>query len=178
MITGGNGSGKTTLITLLAKRGYHVVPEAARMLIDHAAKKGITSEMLRADEAKWQQAVMDLKIKLEHAADPAEITFFDRGMHDLLAYDRYYKRPEQEIAELLKQYTYKKVFILDALPTYEDDYARTEDEAFARDIARLQYEVYSEYGMDIVRVPVLETPEARADFVVSQLESDQDGIDR
>lgn len=173
-ITGGNASGKTTLITILAKRGYNVVHESARMLIDQAVARGITSAELRTDEAKFQEDVMRLKAELERQTDPQQLTFFDRGMHDTLAYDRYYGYPQQDwVKELIAKSRYKKVFILDTLPQYEADYSRIEDAEFAKKIAEFQYQAYADYGMEPIRVPVLATPEARADFVLKIVEADQ-----
>lgn len=176
-ITGGNASGKTTLVTILAKRGYNVVPEAARMLIDQAVAKGVTSAELRTDEAKFQEDVVRLKAELEQQTDPRLLTFFDRGMHDVLAYDRYYGRVEpQWVIEIVAKAHYKRVFILDTLPQYEADYSRTEDAEFAKKIAEFQHQAYADYGMEPIRVPVLATAEARADFVLKIVEADQKAL--
>lgn len=173
-ITGGNASGKTTLVSILASRGCNVVPEAARLLIDQAVAKGVTSAELRADEETFQTDVVRLKAELERQTDPKKMTFFDRGMHDTLAYDRYWGYPQQAwVKELLAKSHYKKVFILDSLPHYEADYSRTEDAEFAKKIAEYQFQAYSDYGMTPIRVPVLETPQARADFVLKIVEADQ-----
>lgn len=173
-ITGGNASGKTTLVSILASRGYAVVPEAARLLIDQAVARGETSTKLRADEKKFHEAVVRLKAQLEQQADSSQLTFFDRGMQDTLAYDRYYGHEEQEwVTKLMRAARYRKVFILDPLPRYEADYSRTEDAKFALKIADFQFKAYADYGMEPIRVPVLETPEARADYVLTIVDADQ-----
>ena len=39
VITGGPGVGKTTVVEILARRGYAIVPEAARMIIEEERLK-------------------------------------------------------------------------------------------------------------------------------------------
>ena len=166
VITGGPSSGKTTLLRVLEGLGHKVIHEAARSLIDEALAKGLTIDQLRANEKKFQIDVLRRKVQVEQEQDPTILTFFDRGMHDTLAYLRHYGWEINKLVQTaMQKASYRQVFLLDPLPAYENDYARTEDAAFSAKLTKLLDKAYLEYGMRPVRVPVLE-PKDRADFVL------------
>lgn len=56
VLTGGPCSGKSTTLEYLSSRGYLVVPEMARVVID---------EEIRADAFGFQVKILDRKIQLE-----------------------------------------------------------------------------------------------------------------
>lgn len=170
VITGGPSVGKSTTIAELARQGYLTIPEAARTIIDQAAAKGITTEQLRSDEDKFQRDIALLKQKIEHEADATVPTFFDRGMHDTLAYMRHYGfAPEQWIMDLLQNSSYKKVFVLAPLDTFERDYARTEPDDFAKQIHQPLIDAYAEYGMQPVIVKAAPLEE-RINFILKEID--------
>lgn len=169
VITGGPSTGKTTLLSELKTRGYTTVPEAARAVIDQALSAGSTIEQLRADEKKFQEIILDHKLKIENSHPAELLTFFDRGMHDTLAYLRLKSHNiEEHVIKAVRNSTYKLVFLLDPLDVYVADYARTETQGEACELNNLIYEAFAEYGMDPVRVPFL-PPESRADFVLQHI---------
>lgn len=169
VITGGPSSGKTTLLTLLEKRGHKTLPEAARVYIDEEIAKGRTIEEIRKDEQQFQLDIVHMKISIEAAHDPNQIIFFDRGMHDSTAYNNAYG---WDIHPVLKKATqtsrYQKVFLLEPLPTFTKDYARTEDAEFTARLTQLLEEAYRESGMEPIRVPVLE-PEERVRYILEHI---------
>ncbi|MEO7363953.1 MAG: ATP-binding protein [Candidatus Saccharimonadales bacterium] len=169
VITGGPSTGKTTLLAELNRLGFSTVPEAARTVIDQAIERGQTVAELRADEQAFQDLVTKMKQSVEASQATDVVTFFDRGMHDTLAYLRHYGYPVEDwVRELMDRARYKKVFLLDSLPSYEQDYARTEDSVFSKGIQKLLHDAYAENGMKPITVPVLPTVE-RAQFVLSHL---------
>lgn len=170
VITGGPSSGKTTLLAALEAAGYKTVPEAARTLIDQALARGISVQQLRADEKKFQENVAKLKGRIELEL-PSELpVFFDRGMHDTLAYMRHYGFTlEQWLRDLHEAARYRTVFLLDQLPEYQSDYARVEGKQFVDSITQLLHEAYSEYGMKPIRVPALPVSE-RKTFILKHME--------
>jgi predicted ATPase len=173
VITGGPATGKTTLLAELEKLGHVVVPEAARTLIDQALAKKITVKELRSDEKHFQENVVRLKEKIESEHDTNVLTFFDRGIHDTLAYMRYYNfKVEKWIERLMKKTRYKKVFLLDPLPTFHNDYARTEDYDFTKRLHKILDNVYSDYGMKPIHV-LIASPKIRAKFVLDQIKIEQ-----
>lgn len=173
VITGGPSSGKTTLLSELEKLGHKTIPEAARTIIDEALKKGILVEELRSDEKHFQDEVARLKEKIEASHDTGVLTFFDRGMHDTLAYLRHYGfEIEQWLEKLLKKSNYQKVFLLERLPIFEKDYARTEDQDFSESIHKLLHEAYSEFGMKPISVPALNLSD-RTKFILDKVKTEQ-----
>lgn len=169
VVTGGPSTGKTTLLLGLKKRGYKIIPEAARTLIDESLQEGISVGELRFDEKLFQEKVALLKKQIENKCDRNEIVFFDRGMHDTLAYMREYNFDiNGGIMELMDTSVYNKVFLLEPLPTFENDYARTENSAFTKSLHQQLFDVYREYGMNPIVVKVA-SPRERLEFVINNL---------
>lgn len=173
VITGGPSTGKTTLLAELDKLGHRVVPEAARLVIDEGMAKGLTIEKIRADEGAFQHDVLKLKEKIEAALDDGKLTFLDRGMHDSLAYLRDYGlKVEDWMHELFKGSNYQKVFLLEPLPNYVNDYARTEDHEFTKRMHKLLHDAYAEFGMEPIHVPPISVEE-RLKIVLSHVKQEQ-----
>jgi predicted ATPase len=173
VITGGPSSGKTTLIDELSKLGHKTIPEAARVVIDEAIKKGISVEALRADEKKFQDEVMRLKGEIEGSYDKNVATFFDRGIHDTLAYFRFYGfEIDDWIKDLMDGSRYQKVFLLEPLPTFKEDYARTEDHDFAKKLHKLIHDAYTEFEMEPIHVPAMSLEE-RLKFILDKVKVGQ-----
>jgi len=169
VITGGPMTGKTKLVNELANLGYSTVPEAARTLIDDAISQGISAGKLRADEKRFQDDVAKLKKDIEKNIDRNTLTFFDRGVHDTIAYLKYYDYVVEDwIATLAKQSSYRKVFLLDPVKEYNQDYARTEDIDFTKRIQPLLNEAYSRYGMDVITVLNIGL-ENRVEFIIDAI---------
>ena len=173
VITGGPSTGKTTLLEELEKLGHKTVAEAARSVIDEALKKGISIEQLRTDEKQFQHDVVKLKAEIEALNDQTALTFFDRGMHDTIAYLRYYGFTiEDWVLELMRNAKYKKVFLLEPLSTYKQDYARTEDHDFTKGLQAFLKRAYTEYGMEPVSVPALSVNQ-RVQFILDEAKDKQ-----
>jgi len=174
VITGGPSTGKTSLLAELNRLGHHTIPEAARTVIDQAIARGLTVQQLRADEKSFQEEVTRLKEQTEAHHDPKTSTFFDRGMHDTLAYLRHYGfTVEQWVKELAQNSRYQKVFLLEPLPTYEQDYARTENSDFVTNVHQLLHDTYAEY--DMVPVPVRAASlQERVGIILDHINREQD----
>lgn len=169
VITGGPSSGKTTILEVLAKQGYTIFPEAARVVIDEGIAKGLSIERIRGDEKQFQLDVLKHKLAVESQHDPNVLTFFDRGMHDTLAYMQAHAMEIEAVVETaMRSSRYKKVFLLEPLDHFEQDYARTEDETFRKKITSLLQEAYKDAGMGVIRVPAMSV-DKRADFVLKHI---------
>lgn len=160
VLTGGPSSGKTTLLTELKNLGHTVVPEAARTVIDQGLAKGVMPEELRKDEKWFQDEVLRLKVATERELPRSAVTFFDRGMHDTIAYLRHY---EYEIEDWIKlacqEASYAIVFLLEPLKVYEKDYARTEHNSFAEHIYHLLRDAYEEASIEVISLPPVSVKE-------------------
>jgi predicted ATPase len=169
VISGGPSSGKTTLIELLHAHGYATVHEHARQRIDRALIHGRSVAEVRRDQLRFQRGVLQLQQEHEKRVPREQLTFFDRGIPDTLAYHRFHHLPDSAHFErAVAACAYRKAFLLDLLPLVSD-YARLEDEAAQFELQRLLLEVYSALPFPLVRVPVL-PPEERLAFVLAQVE--------
>ena len=173
VITGGPSSGKTTLITELKKLGHKTIPEAARTIIDSALANGISIEELRSDEERFQHDIVRLKKETENANNKNTLTFLDRGVQDTVAYMRYYNFDvDAQLVTLINKSSYKKVFLLEPLPVFEKDYARTEGKEFADKIHKLIHEVYRESSMEPILVPNVSIKE-RVKIILSNVDREE-----
>lgn len=168
VISGGPGTGKTTLIKLLELRGYAVVPEMARRCIDEQIALGKTVTEIQSDQLLFQHTVLERQLEIEEIISKDRLTFFDRGIPDMLAYYRYHKIPEDDlIKRSVSGCSYKKVFLLDPLPLISD-YARLENESQQLEICKLIHDVYDSVPFPNVHVPVM-PPNERLEFVLKNL---------
>jgi predicted ATPase len=136
------------------------------LVIDDGLARGLTIKQIRRDEKRFQDDVLARKIDIEAGLKPGQVTFLDRGMHDSLAYYTSLGwKPTLAMQKALQAARYQTVFLLEPLPTFEQDYARTEDAAFTHKITELLHDAYSQYGMTPIRVPVL-SPNERAQFIL------------
>lgn len=167
VLTGGPCAGKTTLIFELEKRGYGVVPEPARIIIDRKLAEGQTIGEIVTDP-DWLPSVVRLARQSAEEIPPEQESFFDRGVHDSFAYYKLNGRPVDEtLRSAADAIRYKKVFLLD-LVDFINDEARSETPEEARKLHELIREGYESNGYEVIPVPVLPVPE-RADFVLARL---------
>lgn len=169
VITGAPSTGKTTLINGLSMLGYATVPEAARLVIDEAIKQGRTVEELRKIEKDFQHQVLNKKLELEKKQPAEKLTFFDRGLHDTLAYLHVHQiNIEDYVHELISARKYKRVFLLEPLEFFDKDYARTENRSQVLQLQKLLSSAYADHGMPPLSVPFL-PPRQRLQFVLDNI---------
>lgn len=168
VITGGPSTGKTTIIDLLQKRGYNTTTEHARHYIDTMHDEGHSVEEIRNNKRKFQLSVLDMQIEQEASLNKEDIVFLDRAIPDAQAYYQFLKLDyDEKLIKVIKEVSYKKIFILDRLP-FTKDYARTENEDDQKNIHQLIVDVYENLGFPIVFVPVL-PPLERVEFILNNL---------
>jgi predicted ATPase len=120
IITGGPGVGKTTLLLALQTRGYPIVGDSARTIIQDRRRRGL-SPRPTADEFAREVLRMDIENFVRHAAIPGYI-FFDRGVLDALCLlDHVTPLSESALSRWLVNYPYcSTVFVL---PPWQEIYA-------------------------------------------------------
>jgi predicted ATPase len=104
----------------------------------------------------------------------AHVTFFDRGILDTITHARIHQlRLSEEAYFQAQTYRYhRKVFLA---PPWQQIYStdaerkQTFEEALVS--FRRNKEVYTEYGYDLVEIP-MGTVEARVDFILTSIQSD------
>jgi predicted ATPase len=169
VITGGPGAGKTTLLNELHSRGYTVVAESARAVIEARLAAGLSP---RPPPLEFAQALLRLDLeKHQQHAHSTGLVFYDRSAIEALGMlDEAAPLLEKELTAQLATFRYHtQVFVL---PPWEaifiNDAAR--DQSFT-DAVRIHGAITSWYqrcGYAIIEVPRLNVGE-RADFVVNEL---------
>ncbi len=168
VITGASCSGKTTLLNEIKKRGYTIIAEAAREVIETGFQRGLTIEQIRSDEKAFQYSILEKNIKNEKEADSQTITFFDRALPDAYAYNLFFNVPTHpELEKALKECSYQKIFLLDRLPYFPDE-GRIETPEEQDKLHVLLEQTYQKLGFEIIKVPVLPLSE-RVDFVLHHI---------
>lgn len=167
IITGGPSSGKSTVLEYLKTKGYPITAEIARVFIDEEIAKGKTLTEIRANEKGFQDRVLQIKIELEEQIPPEQLTFFDRGIPDSIAYLKISGGDITQALYASQKRRYMAVFLFDQVP-FEQDYARTKDEKEANRIGQLLHEAYAYLGYDVFRVPLMSVEE-RAQFILKEL---------
>jgi predicted ATPase len=167
VITGGPCVGKTTLCNELRRLGHHIIPEAARAIIDEEQLKenGI---LPWTDLYKFQNLIAD---RVEGLEEKVENGFCDRGILDGIAYciEGNLPIPERLQAHAAKNDRYSKVYHLDPVPDYVCDTARKESKERGNHLHKLIGEVYAKAGYTVIKVPFLSVEE-RAQYILKNME--------
>lgn len=112
LITGGPGAGKTSIIDELEKRNFNCEHEIVRSLTIEGKKKGNDQAFLR-DPLKFTKKLLDLRINQFNKIQENEITFYDRGVHDTLAYLKFIKvNIGDDLINKCMKIKYNMVFVL------------------------------------------------------------------
>jgi predicted ATPase len=174
IITGATGSGKTALINQLKKRGYPCVEEVARAIIKEEMKANGPGLPWK-DLALFKERMLERFIATYAQAmeKSGEITFFDRDVLDLVAYDRLTHSPSSaKLQKTVKTLTYNnKVFVIPPWKEiYQGDLERKQTYEEALQGYDNLIQVYIEYGRELIEVPQTSVEE-RANFVESHVKS-------
>jgi len=171
ILTGGPCAGKTTLLEELARRGFPVIPEAARMVIQDGH---LTPA---ADPLEFQREVLRRQLAFERAA-PSGVVFADRGVGDHFGYIEYYRtaRGIDILAAFARELSvawdearprYGAIFLLDQGLTYYTPTAyRRENEAEAAAVHQALAGAYRARHRRVIDVP-WGSVEERAERVIA-----------
>jgi predicted ATPase len=171
ILTGGPGAGKTTLLRALQNHDFKVSEEASRQIIRQEVAKG-SACLPWVDLSCFARKALARMVQLYHRAGPSsEITFFDRGIPDIIAYLQAANEPVDEIYyHTLQQHAYHHtVFIA---PPWQEIYVNDSErwQTFAE--ATALYQVIKDTYQSL-RFTTLELPKApvqeRIKFVLSHL---------
>lgn len=168
VITGGPSSGKTTVLNELAKLGYTIYPEAARVFIDEEIAKGKSIKEIRGNEAKFQKKILKIKIDIEKTAPKDKIVFFDRAIPDSIAYYQICGLDPKKVFKSCRRKVYRKIFFLEQLP-FDQDYARAEDGKTIKKLNKLLKESYENLGYKVIDIPAISVVE-RVKRILKEIE--------
>ena len=153
VITGAPSSGKTTVIRALEKKGFPVVHEVARSIIDREMARGLTLEQIKAEPDRFENAILAEKLAIESRLAENEEIFFDRGVPDSIAYFQLEGLDPAAPQAASRIRRYRRVWFFDRLPDVPDR-VRAEDDAAAARIERLLLGAYGRLGYRVIRSPV------------------------
>jgi predicted ATPase len=172
VLIGGSCSGKTTLISELKQRGFSVLEEVARQVLEE--RKHIPT-----NQKEWearQNLIFKTQLEQEAQFSEEDLVFLDRGILDVVAYSEHFLG---YVPDLVKnsQLTnrYSSIFVLDRLP-FEDDGLRVESgEKEALELHNKIIYVYLNHNYKLIYVPIFpgnkkEAIKQRADFILDSVE--------
>src|SRR5215467_5978363 len=169
VITGAPGAGKTTLLLALQARGYTMVGDSARTIIQDRRRRGL-SPRPNAYEFTHETLRMDIENFVRHAATPGHV-FFDRSVLDALCWlDRVTPLNESELSMWLSKYPYcSKVFLLPPWrEIYVNDAERDHTFAHAESVNSITQEWYRRCRYQLIEVPKVSVTE-RCMYVLQAL---------
>jgi len=169
VITGGPGAGKTTLLLALQARGYTIVGDSARTIIQDRCKRGLRP---RPDAYEFARETlrMDIENFVHHAATPGHV-FFDRSVLDALCgLDHVSPLKESELSMWLSKYQYcSTVFVLPPWKTiYVNDAERDHTFEHAESVYSAVREWYRRCRYHLIEVPTVSVEE-RCTYVLQAL---------
>jgi predicted ATPase len=170
IITGGPGAGKTTLLLDLQARGYTIVGDSARAIIQDRRRRGL-SPRPDAYEFTHETLRMDTENFARHAASPGHV-FFDRSVVDALcSLDHVAPLSEGELRTWLSTYPYHpKVFLLPPWKEiYVNDAERDHTFEHAEWVNSVTREWYRRCQYQLIEVPKVSVAE-RCAYVLQVLE--------
>ena len=124
VVTGGPGAGKTTLLLALQARGYTIVGDSPRTIIQDRLRRGL-SPRPNAREFADETLQMDIDNFVRHAETPGHV-FFDRSVLDALCgLDHVAPLSGSELSTWLSKYPYhSQVFVL---PPWKEIYVNDDE---------------------------------------------------
>src|SRR5215831_9074831 len=174
VITGAPGTGKTTLLLALQARGYTIVQDTARAIIQDRRRHGLSP---RPEPYVFAQETLRIDIEnfVAHAANQGPV-FFERGVLDAVCgLDCVTPLSESELSMWLSTYRYfSKVFVLPPWKAiYVNDAERDHTFEHAESVDRITQEWYRRCGYQVVEVPIVSIDE-RCTFVLQVLANSDD----
>ena len=160
VLTGGPCSGKTSLINCLRKRGFNVLEEVARKVIEEQG--GFPTG--KKEIEKFQGLMFYEQLKKEVGLN-REMVFLDRGIGDYHAYSQHLMGYIPENTKIDFSNRYNKIFVLDRLPFIDDGLRIESGDEEAEKIHQQIIKVYEKFGYSVVNVPVMSIKE-RANYVL------------
>ena len=168
VITGPGSCGKTSLIQEFKKRGFKIIPDHPREVLEE--RKNFIP--IKPEIEYRQNLILEKQIKKESEISSSdEIVFLEYGMIDIQVYSEYLTGESIKIKkELLKNYDI--IFILECLPWINDGIRVESNEENTYKIREMMFEKYMNYGFNPISVPILPVKE-RADFILEEIKKNQ-----
>ncbi|MBC9915110.1 AAA family ATPase [Chitinophaga varians] len=156
VFTGGPGAGKTSVITALAAKGFAVIPESGRQIIQEQVASG-GAALPWANKELFRDRMLAAALRdFEQQPIDGRPVFFDRGIPDLIGYSALENLPVpavlQTSATTLRYHP--RVFIFPPWKEiYQGDTERKQDYATAVATYEAMQTAYTAHGYKLVTVP-------------------------
>jgi len=168
-IIGRSSCGKSAVVDELRGRGYNVLPEVPRAVLDLRKSFGFSKEEIGVK----QSLMYDLQLGLEKCCE--DLVFIERGLPCIFAYSEYYLgRLPRKFDRDLCFGRYSSVFSLEGLPFVQDGVRVEGSEVEADKIQDSIMRVYEDCEYDVVDVPIfssdkVESVGMRVDFILGKV---------
>ena len=177
VISGGPGSGKTTVINLLIKNGYQCFEEFSRSVISAGKAKGIEN-LFETEPLTFSKIIFQERKKQYLSAAKINYlqvfpyVFFDRGLHDIVAYLDHRGNPAEEISIEIQNYPYDLLILF---PLWKDIYKNDEHrmESFEESISVFESikKTYKKFSIPIIEIP-FNPPDSRIMSILEILKNE------
>lgn len=171
ILTGAPGSGKTSILAELAKRGFSSIDEPARRVL--AQQRLIEGEgVYDKNPFLFKELMLSRMLYDFDGVNADEITFFDRGLPDLIAYRKCFNLDVGSELNASRLYRYNTIVFF--APAWEQIYSNDSERrltfnaslVFEQDLR----EAYTELGYQLIDIPLLPLSE-RVSFIVNRVAS-------
>jgi predicted ATPase len=156
VLTGGPGAGKSSLLLALERLNYHCAEEVSRQLIVEQVARGSGCLPWKDLSCFADKVLQRMVAQYRQAASRTGITFFDRGIPDIIAYLKVAGLPLKEnFPAAVQQCPYNRCVFM--LPPWKDIYVndperwQTYEEAVA--LYEALRETYQHFGYTLIDLP-------------------------
>tara|TARA_B100000963_G_C22640895_1_gene680573 strand:- start:3245 stop:3787 length:543 start_codon:yes stop_codon:yes gene_type:complete len=169
VLTGGPSSGKTTIIKNLRKLGFLCFDEVARdLFLGDSVLNSFKKNPIFFTEKVISQRINHYLISENKISNAKRnLCFFDRGIHDSVAYLNNMKI-ENDYEKKLNRFNYSRIFLLELNKSFfKNDINRIESFDHSISIHSEIELIYKKFNFEIIKVPWMNI-EKRTNFILDK----------
>lgn len=167
ILTGPPGSGKTTILTELSKRGFPIMEETARRVIEQ--QRLIDGDgVYDKNPFLFKELMLSKMLNDFESAPKYDLVFFDRGLPDLIAYSKCFNLDIGKELQASRTHLYNPTVFF--APAWEQIYTNDIERRLTFDAAKVferdLRQAYVELEYQLIDIPLLPVSE-RVSFILS-----------